>query len=186
GWTLGADSLRHKAGRALSLQLIIQAATPGDAIIANNVIEYERAVGAAVTIKQFNVTQFVAPAAEGGPVYSGKFQMALYPFVNGDDPDTTDQFACANVPPGGYNKSRICERRIDALLNQGRSTNDVTQRKAIYARLQRLLYEKLPIGLLYQRPELDTFSTALHGQTTSLSGAFWNAGAWTLDTKAKR
>jgi len=30
--------------------------------------------------------------------------------------DTTDQFACANVPPKGYNKSRVCDRRIDALL----------------------------------------------------------------------
>jgi ABC-type transport system substrate-binding protein len=107
--------------------------------------------------------------------------MALYPFVNGDDPDTTDQFACANVPPHGYNKSRICEPRIDALLNAGRTTFDVAKRKAIYARLEEELISQLPIALLYQRRELDAFSTRIHNQTTSLSTAFWNVGAWSLE-----
>lgn len=164
----------------LQLQLIIQAATPGDAIVANSIVQYERAVGAHVTLKQFNITQFVAPVSEGGPVYGGKFDMALYPFVNGDDPDTTDQFACANVPPKGYNKSRICDPQIDALLRAGRSTFDTARRQAIYAKLERLLYEKLPIALLYQRREVDAFTTRLHGVTGSTDSVFWNVAAWRL------
>ncbi|MBV8580641.1 MAG: hypothetical protein JOZ86_08385, partial [Candidatus Eremiobacteraeota bacterium] len=140
----------------------------------------EHAVGVNVILKAYNVTQFVAPASEGGPVYGGKFQMTLYPFVNGDDPDTTDQFACANVPPHGYNKSRICDPRIDALLAQGQRTYDPARRTAIYVQLERLLADELPIALLYQRPELDTFTTRLRGQTTSVSTAWWNAGAWSL------
>lgn len=167
-------------GRNLELQLIIQAATPGDAIVANSVVQYERAAGVRATIKQFNITQFVAPANEGGPVYGGKFDMALYGFVNGDDPDTTDQFACANIPPNGYNKSRICYPQIDALLKAGRSTFDIGKRKVIYARLQRLLYEDLPIVLMYQRREIDVFTTRLQGETASTDSIFWNVGAWTL------
>jgi peptide/nickel transport system substrate-binding protein len=186
GWKPGADGIRRKDGRALDVLFIIQAATPGDAIIGNAVTQYERAVGANVTLKAFNITQFVAPAGEGGPVYGGKFQMALYPFVNGDDPDTSDQFLCANVPPHGYNKSRICDPRIDALLAQGQRTYDLAQRKAIYVRLQRLLTAAMPIALLYQRPELDAFTTRLGHQTTSLSTAWWNVGAWTLAPPAER
>ncbi len=180
GWQMGPDHLRHKNGRALQLLFIIQAATPGDAIIGNTVAAYESAVGARLTLKQFNITQFVAPAGEGGPVYGGKFEMALYPFVNGDDPDTTDQFACANVPPNGYNKSRICDPGIDALLAAGRTTYDIAQRKAIYGRLERVLYREMPIALLYQTRQVNTFTNELQGQTTSLSGAFWNVGAWRL------
>lgn len=158
----------------------MQAATPGDAIIGNAVAQYEKAVGVQVTLKAFNVTQFVAPATQGGPVYGGKFQMALYPFVNGDDPDTTDQFSCATVPPHGYNKSRICDPRIDALLAQGQRTYDLPSRKAIYARLETILRDQMPIALLYQRPELDAFSERVRGQTSSLSTIWWNAGAWSL------
>ncbi|MDQ2663930.1 MAG: peptide ABC transporter substrate-binding protein [Candidatus Eremiobacteraeota bacterium] len=178
GWKMGVDGTRHKDGRALNVLFIIQAATPGDAIIGNEVAQYERSVGVTVTLKQYNVTQFVSPASEGGPVYGGKFQMALYPFVNGDDPDTTDQFACANVPPKGYNKSRICDPVIDRLLAQGRSTFDIQRRKAIYAKLERVLYARLPVILMYQRRELDTFTDRLHNQTTSIESAWWNVGAW--------
>jgi peptide/nickel transport system substrate-binding protein len=184
GWKPGADGIRRKDGRALEVLFIIQAATPGDTIIGNAVTQYERAVGVNVTLKAFNITQFVAPAAEGGPVYGGKFHMALYPFVNGDDPDTSDQFLCANVPPNGYNKSRLCDPRIDALLARGQRTYDVAQRKAIYARLERMLYRAMPIALLYQRSELDAFTERLAHQTTSLSTAWWNVGAWTLSPQA--
>lgn len=180
GWNMGSDGVRHKDGRALDLQFIIQAATPGDAIMANAIAQYERAVGARVSIKQFNVTQFVAPVSEHGPVYGGLFDMALYPFVNGDDPDTTDQFACANVPPHGYNKSRICDPRVDAMLKAGRSTFDTAKRKAVYAQLQSQLYRLLPIELIYQRREIDVFTSRLKGPSGSSDSVFWDVAHWEL------
>jgi peptide/nickel transport system substrate-binding protein len=180
GWHMGADGVRHKNGVPLELQMIIQAATPGDEIIGNTVAQYESAIGVRVSLKQFNITQFVAPADEGGPVYGGKFNMALYPFVNGDDPDPTDQFACANVPPHGYNKSRICDPRIDALLKAGQRTFDIAKRKVIYAQLERLLYRELPIVLIYNRNEVDVFSDRLHEQSVSLDGVWWNVAHWSV------
>lgn len=180
GWHAGPDGWRVKNGRVLDVLFIIQAQTPGDQIAGNMVADFEKHVGARVTLKQYVETQFVAPADMGGPVYGGKFSMALYPFVNGDDPDTTDQFACANVPPRGYNKSRICDPEIDRLLEEGRRTYDRAARLRIYRDLQRRLYALLPVALLDQRREVSAFTTRLHGQTTSLSGTFWNVGKWTL------
>ena len=180
GWKVGADGVREKDGRKLDILFIIQAGTPGDAIIGNTVTQYLRAVNVRTSLKQFNITQFVAPASDGGPVYGGKFQMALYPFVNGDDPDTTDQFACANVPPKGYNKSRICDARLDGLLTEGKTTFDVGKRKAIYSKLQSILRDEMPLMLIYRRREMDVFTDRLQNQTTSIDTAFWNAGAWEL------
>ncbi len=178
GWTPGPDGVRRNGTRTLDLLLVIQAGVPGEAIAADDIAQYERAVGARVTIKQFAVTQFGAPAAMGGPVYGGNFDMALYSFVNGDDPDTTDQFGCANVPPNGYNKSRICDPRIDTLLAAGRGAYDTAARKTIYARLQALLYAQLPMVFLYQRRELDVFPALLRGPTGSVDSVFWDAGRW--------
>jgi peptide/nickel transport system substrate-binding protein len=180
GWKLGTDGVRYKDGRPLEVLLIIAAQTPGDAVAANVIADYANKVGVRVTLKAFNEDLFVAPADLGGPVYGGKFELALYSFVNGDDPDTTDQFACDRVPPKGYNKSRFCDPSVDALLAAGVQTNAIGLRKAIYAHLQTKLYGALPIALLYQRREVDAFTDRLQGQTTSLSGAFWNAGAWWL------
>ena len=164
--------------RNLHLQLIIQAGVPAEEVAANDIAQYEKSAGASVTIKKFNVTQFGAPADLGGPVYGGKFDMALYSFVNGDDPDTTDQFACSHVPPAGYNKSRICDPRIDVLLRAGLLTYDLDARKAIYARLQAQLYRDLPIALIYQRRELDAFTDRLFGPNGSVDSVFWNVAAW--------
>ncbi|MGH7736342.1 MAG: peptide ABC transporter substrate-binding protein [Candidatus Tyrphobacter sp.] len=180
GWKRSAGGVRVKDGRTLQLRLIIQAGVLGEEIAAADIAQYERAVGALVSIKEYNVTQFGAPPEMGGPVYGGKFDMALYSFVNGDDPDTTDQFSCATVPPKGYNKSRICDSRIDALLAAGRSTYDRAARKAIYIRLQRLLYEDLPIVAIYQRRELDVFTDRLRGETGSVDSVFWDVGRWRL------
>jgi peptide/nickel transport system substrate-binding protein len=184
GWQLGSDGLRHKDGRALSLLLVLQAATPSQAIVAGTIAQYERAVGADVILKQYNATQFSAPVNQGGPVYGGKFQMALYGFVNGDDPDTTDQFSCSNVPPHGYNKSRICDPGIDEFLRAGNATYDAAERKAIYAKLERLLYAEMPLALLYQRRELDVFTSGLRGPTGSLDSVFWNVATWSLGAGA--
>jgi len=182
GWRLASDGLRYKDSRPLNVLLILQAAAPSSAILAETIAQYERAVGADVTLKQYSATQFSAPVSAAGPVYGGKFQMALYGFVNGDDPDTTDQFSCANVPPRGYNKSRICDPRIDALLRAGNTTYDRAERIGIYAKLEKLLYRELPIALLYQRTELDVFGDRVRGSTGSLDTVFWNVGTWTLAT----
>lgn len=180
GWRVGPDGIRTKAGKRLEALLIIQAENPGDAVIGNLVHAYEAAVGASVQLKSYVVTQFVAPANLGGPVYGGKFQMALYDFVPGDDPDVTDQFSCANVPPNGYNKSRLCDARVDAVLREGNSTFDIPARKRAYRRLQQLLAEDQPLVLLYQNRQLNAFGARLHNQTTSPSGAFWNVAGWSL------
>lgn len=180
GWLPGADGVRVKGGTRLSVQLVIMAKTPGDEIIASTMQQAERAVGVDLTIKAFNVTQFVAPAQSGGPVYGGKFEIALYPFVNGDDPDTTDQFACRNVPPHGYNKSRLCRPALDVLLAQARSIYDVPARRRLYARIQEQLAAELPIVLLYQRREVDTFNARVTGESGSVSTVLWNIGSWKL------
>jgi peptide/nickel transport system substrate-binding protein len=181
GWRLASDGVRRKDGRALDLLLVIQAGVLGEAIVANSIAQYEGSVGVRVRIKQYNVTQFAAPAQLGGPVYGGKFDVALYSFVNGDDPDTTDQFACANVPPHGYNKSRLCDLHVDELLRAGRATYDVTARRAAYATLQSLLYQQMPIVAIYQRRELDVFTDRLHGPTGSIDSVFWNVARWRLE-----
>jgi peptide/nickel transport system substrate-binding protein len=180
GWKRDADGVRRKNGVPLALNMIIQAGTPGDAIVGNAITQYERAVGVSVSLKQFNITQFVAPPDEGGPVYGGKFNLALYPFVNGEDPDTTDQFACANVPPRGYNKSRFCDPRADALLREGRATFDIAKRKAAYRELQRLLYRQLPVEFIYDAREVNVFTDRLRNESVSLAGAWWNVANWRL------
>ncbi len=180
GWLPGPDGTRRKNGVPLRPLLIFQSAVTGDGIFAAALREYELAVGADVELKDYDVDTFVAPPEEGGPVYGGKFQLALYPFENGNDPDVIDQFACSHVPPNGYNKSRFCSREVDFLMTAALQTYDPAKRKAIYVRIERILAQELPIELIYQTREIDAFSTRLHGESVSPTGPFWDAWSWRL------
>ncbi len=173
-----AAARRTLAPLHLHLLMAIEAGLPGDAIIGSAVQQYLRAAGVDLQLKAFEATQFVSPAAMGGPVYDGKFSLALYPFVNGDDPDVIDQFACANVPPNGYNKSRFCDSALDAVMRRARSTYDPHARLAAYARVQSILSRALPIELLYQRREIDAYTARLRDVTGSVSTIFWNVAQW--------
>lgn len=175
-----AAAKRALAGRRLDVNLILRSGSTADEVMANAIAQYERAAGVHVNVKSYAITEFAAPANEGGPVYGGRFQLALYTFINGDDPDTTDQFACKNVPPNGFNKSRICDPRIDALLHQGVVTFDTARRKRIYAKLEKLLYQQMPMAILFSGNQINTFTDRLHGQTTSIDGAWWNVAKWSL------
>ncbi|MHB8462320.1 MAG: peptide ABC transporter substrate-binding protein [Vulcanimicrobiaceae bacterium] len=178
GWISGPDNVRKKDERPLRMVLTIAAGTPSEAAMAAQIRQELRAIGIVVEIKAYAMTQFAAPAEAGGPVYGGKFNLALYPFVPGDDPDTTDQFACTRVPPSGYNKSRICDPKIDALLLAGRESNDPLVRANIYRKLQKRLAEQLPMLPLFQARGVNAFTSRLHGVSGSVATVFWDAYKW--------
>ena len=167
---------RPRAGRSADHS----GGAPGDAAIANNVVQYEKAVGALVTVKQFNITQFVAPPAKAArcTAASSRWRCTISKTATIRTRPTSSR--ARTCPPNGYNKSRLCDAQVDALLRQGLSTYDPSKRAATYRTLQALLYKELPIALIFRRAQLNTFSDRLQNQTTSLSGAFWNVGHWRL------
>lgn len=178
GWKVGPGGMRSKNGRPLDVLLISEKGSQSYAIIANSVQQYEKAVGANVTLKEFVVEKFAAPPALGGPVYSGKFGIAQYPFLPGLDPDVTDQFACDRVPPNGFNKPRYCSKEMDAALARSVSTFDRTQRQLAYNQIQSIVSRDLPMLLSYQIVQVNAFPKWIKHQTFSPASPFWDVAAW--------
>lgn len=178
GWKAGPDGMRSKGGRPLEISFIQEKGSQTYAIIGNAVQQYERAVGADVALKEFVVEKFAAPPSLGGPVYSGKFNIAQYPFLPGLDPDATDQFACNRVPPAGFNKPRFCSKEMDADLARSVSTFDRTQRQVAFNDIQAIVSRQLPMLLIYQIVQVNAFPKWVKHQTFSPAGPFWNVGAW--------
>lgn len=175
GYPVGTDGMRAKAGRPLVFDLIVRSDKPSSAEMATQIQAAERAIGVGVSIRRFPVTTLVAPK---GPLYGGAYQIALFPFIAGFDPDVTDQFACDRVPPRGFNKARYCNRQLDPLLARAAATYDRQERMALYHRIERILARDLPLDALYQVLSVDAFPKTLTGQTTAVDTPFWNVGAW--------
>jgi peptide/nickel transport system substrate-binding protein len=113
-------------------------------------------VGINVTYQEKNFTQFV------NDVYvAHQFDLAVYGirYNRGFDPDQyalwhTGEF----LNPWGYNNTEI-----NTLLEQGRATHNVTERKAIYDQFQKIIATDLPNVFLFHSMSVTGYHNDFHG-----------------------
>jgi peptide/nickel transport system substrate-binding protein len=184
GWLRGPDGVRRKDGKPLELTLTISPQSVNGSVLVATILQANlHAVGVRITIKQVTPALFVDPAAAGGLIAAGKYQLAYNAWwVIGPDPDDSWNYGCAQIPPNGYNYYFWCDARADAAMNAALRTYDRGRRFADYAIVQRRLVSELPSFSLWQVRMPNAYRTRLHGVSPSPFGSiFWNAYRWTLE-----
>jgi peptide/nickel transport system substrate-binding protein len=175
GWRVGTDGLRHKAGATLSLDMIVRADKPSALQMATLMQAQERQLGIRLTIRRFAVAALVAP---DGPLYGGHYDVALFPFIAGFDPDVRDQFSCRRIPPRGFNKSRYCNPALDRLMSQAVRPYSRAERIPYYRKIQRMLARDLPLAAMFQAVSINTFPATLRNERSAVTSPFWNVADW--------
>ena len=85
-------------------------------------------------------------------VRNGRFQMFSLRRAGVSDPDFYHTiFHSSSLAPVGQNRGYYINKRVDQLIEEGRSTFDREKRKAAYQEIQRILAEDLPYISLYHR-----------------------------------
>ncbi len=115
GWKRAADGVRVKNGTRLALDFASSTGTPD----VDESLELIRAgwqqLGVAITIKRYPSSVLFAPYADGGILYTGKFDVLALGFsvlaVDG-----LQTYRCDQMPPTGQNFSHYCNRDVDADL----------------------------------------------------------------------
>jgi peptide/nickel transport system substrate-binding protein len=176
GWRRGAGGLRFRDGQPLQLQLAYSA-SPVNATISILVQQEAKALGIGITLRSYRIEHYYAPASSGGPLYGGKFQLAL---LDGGfaDPDVSRIYGCGAVAPHGYNFARYCNPSLDALDRAALSTYDISQRLAAYAQVQRILARDVPSFTLWQDRELDIVPRRLRGFAPSIVSPLYDVAHW--------
>jgi peptide/nickel transport system substrate-binding protein len=99
---------------------------------------------------------------------AGNFQIGMTAWSGRPDPDgNIHQFVTCK---GGQNDGHFCDPKLDDLLNKARTTNDQTQRQALYAQALRLLAVDVPGTYLYFDPRIIAMSSTLTGFVPSPDG----------------
>ncbi|HEY6449725.1 MAG TPA: peptide ABC transporter substrate-binding protein [Candidatus Cybelea sp.] len=175
---------RLLAGRSLDLTLTIAPQIiNGSALVAAILQEDLRRIGVRTTIKQYPSSMFYGPAAQGGILAGGRYQLAYDAWwVLGSDPDDSWQFACNQMPPAGLNYSFWCNRVADAAMRDALSTVDRMRREADFAIVQRAIARDLPIRTLWQVRVPNAYRTYVHGIAPAPGGStFWNVWSWGIE-----
>jgi peptide/nickel transport system substrate-binding protein len=180
GWKLGTGAIRVKDGQRLSLLLVY---AQGSDISRNIVVEIQqmwKAVGVEVQPKSFPFAQLYAPKADGGIFYGGKFDVGLFAWIAGGDPDNSSQWLSSEFPPNGNNITRYSSPEMDAAQHLALSTFDQSVRKRAYAQTQKLLIDDVPAIFLFYPGLRYAYAKQLQNFTPNGVGEAWNAAEWTF------
>jgi peptide/nickel transport system substrate-binding protein len=181
GWKLGPDGYRSKNGQRLSLEMSGITGAAETRNIEAVVQSQWRQVGVDVYIKNYQSGDFFKTYQAGGILQTGKFDTAVYSWLNGVDPDDSTLFMCNQFPPNGQNNYHFCNHDLDAAEQVAMTEYDQDKRKAAYDKIQKILAEQEPLIVIWFVRRQDVVNNDLrnykpaHAVTT-----FWNPWEWEL------
>ena len=181
GWKLGADGVRYKGGRRLSLVI---AGSSGSA--AGNAIDILvqrdwHDVGIEANVKNYPTSLFFASFGAGGIVQNSKFEIAFYSWLNGTDPDDSVLFMCDQFPPAGQNVYRFCNARLDAAERVALDQNDRAKRTSAYRTIQRVVARDVPMIPLFFTRRISVQNSDLKNYRVAQAvTSFWNPYEWEI------
>ncbi len=180
GWIAGSDGVVRKRGRPLQLLLATDTQTATHRSESLLIQAALRHIGIDVEVKYYPLDILYAPQGMGGIAHGGKFDLLLYPWVSGIDPDDSSQFTCDNMPPHGYNDSRYCSAPMDAAQTMALTHYDRATRKIAYARIERQLSVDNPLVFFWWQRMQEALSSDFHGFDPNPSSESWNAWQWSI------
>jgi peptide/nickel transport system substrate-binding protein len=176
GWVRGADGLRRREGRTLSLTLL----TVGSADnAAEQLIQSDLAqVGVRVAIRQRELASFLAEARATPRDFD-----ALYTGIPGDlSLAYLSSMFDSRFAGGALDYSGFHERPLDSLLAAARPAPDSLARER-WAAVQRELDARMPAAWIYHARGVQGMSRRLHGVTMDLRGELVSLAAWSATAR---
>jgi peptide/nickel transport system substrate-binding protein len=180
GWKIGSDGIRVRNGQRLALTFISTSANITRAQTMVLLQDAWKAIGVDVTVKTFPAATMFAQAANGGPFYGGKFDVALSAFISSiPDPNQVNVNPQDRIPPAGNNLSFYRNAELTRLEYAAAQTFDDAARKRMYDRIQEIVVSEVPYYTLNWLPVNDIRAAALEGvKPTIVNSTFWNIADW--------
>jgi len=174
GWTRGAGGVRSKSGRRMSLVFVTQTGTPDTDTEIELVRGSWRQIGVDFTVKHYLNAQYFAPAADGGIIYGGKFDVAIFGWGEAPNEDLSNLYACYRFPPDGQDDMHWCDPSADAAMNAAKTSYDEAFRKKEIGLMQRAVVGQVPTIVLDARRQLAVYNDDLKGWNPNSVSPFDN------------
>jgi peptide/nickel transport system substrate-binding protein len=187
GWVVGADGIREKDGKKLSI-LYQTTVNPIRQDFQALIKDWWTELGVQVELKAIDPGVFFGGDA-GSPDTFQKFYADVEMYANNSDnpdPETyLGQYQCKNAPSPdnqwqGENMNRFCDPAYDAKVAELSTTTDVAARQAIAKQLNDMVTkDSMTVIPLVHRGTLSAHSNALGGVVINAwDSELWNVADW--------
>lgn len=173
-------ALGYSAAKPLPLDLVYEVSGAAERALVVQIQEALRAVNIDVHPRAQLSSVIGGGYAAGGTLATGRYQLAIWEWFAGIDPDDSAQFSCGNRPPNGFNWSAYCSPAMDAAQAQALSSYDVAARKAAYATIESLLVRDAPIDFFWWQRNIQVLNPDLHGFDPNPVVETWDVGTWSI------
>ena len=180
GWRMGPDGVRLKDGKRLTLTIM---STSGNISREQTEVILQqrwRAIGVELIIKNSPAATVFALAQNGGPLYSGNYDIALSAFIqNIPDPQRLNFNTKLGLPPSGNNIAFYRSKEMDGLEDQAAGMFDFAKRKPLYDKIQELEVRDLPYYTIRWEASKNMRAVDLAGfRPVIVASNFWNIADW--------
>jgi len=136
-----------------------------------------------------NLNVIPAQQIQGEIIKPRNYQILLYGIILGSDPDQYPFWHSSQIGPSGLNLANYNNKTADALLEDGRITNNKEIRQEKYKEFQKIIAQDLPAIFLYSQRYSYLNSNKIKGFDTSNitvpSDRFNNITNWYIKTRKK-
>jgi peptide/nickel transport system substrate-binding protein len=183
GWKVGADGVREKDGKKLTLRYgtTIREDRQNVQAIAQQELA---AVGIKLELSSYEDNVFFADFANNGPAATGKVDIQEW----SDDPAFPDPdiyyWLCSEIPtaekPSGQNSFYLCDPELDALITLQATQLVVSERQKTIEKINQIFHDKVYWLGLWQDPDIWVFNSKLQNVKFSGVTPFFNIMEWDI------
>ncbi len=172
GWTPGPDGIRVKDGQPLRFQVLTNAGDKTREEVLLFARQQWREVGVEMEPQFLELNTFI-----NDRVLKANFDAIFLAASVSVDPDMSRRLHSRSITQGN-NFLRYVNPQVDSLLEQGLATTDQSRRRAIYAQIQQIVADDVPmIPIYYPRPQY-AFRATVKGVSVTPASPFWAAEKW--------
>ena len=161
GWKRGADGIRTRGGQRLAFSYVVTIGQPDFDTEAEIIRSSWKQLGVELTVKHYLASQMFATIANGGILYSAKFDVARFGWTTDPNEDLSNLYACYRFPPDGQNVPRWCDRAATAAMDRAKENYNVQTRGKDIDALQSAIVDQVPTVVLDTRNILSAYNEDL-------------------------
>jgi len=182
GWKdSNGDGILDKGGRPFSFEIITNQGNEVRAKCAEIIQRRLAEIGIAVKIRIIEWAAFVNDF-----INKRRFEATILGWTIPMDPDIYDVWHSSKTAPQELNFISYKNSEVDRLLERGRGTFDINERKKCYFRIQEILAEEQPYVFLYVPDALPIISARVRGIEPAPLGIEYNFIKWYVPKEEQR
>ena len=182
GWKdTDGDGILDRSGQSFTFEIVTNQGNEIRAKTAEIIQKQLAEVGMQVKIRTLEWAAFVNEF-----INKGRFDATILGWTIPMDPDIYDVWHSSKTKPGELNFISYRNREVDELVEKGRGTFNIKERKRCYDRIQEILAEDQPYTFLYVPDALPMISSRFRGIEPAPLGISYNFIKWYVPQEEQR